>query len=199
MACILITQLAWAQENSTLPAGTRLWVRLETCIATKSARIGDAVEATLVDSIQRDGRILVPSGSRLRGRVDDVRRADKAQGLVAQLRLDFIDLEVAPRGPYRTNASVLDVGSGQQVDANGVITTAKHKDVANSLGAGTLLGGLVGLLVSRTDKAIIVGGLLGAASFGLAEATSAGPEWQDFEFKRGRRVWLKLNTDTMLP
>ena len=195
VALILTSELA---QSSSLLAGTRLRVRLDTSVATKNARPGDAVEATLIESIQKDRQTLLPQGSRLMGRVEDVRRGDKGQGLVAQLRLNFTELAVPSTGSIHTSASILDAGSDQNVDLNGVVTTTRHKDVSSALGAGSLLGSLIGLAVSRTDKAIVIGGIVGAALFGIGELASSGPEWQDFEFKRGRKLWLRLDTDTVL-
>jgi len=48
----LTSELALAQGTTPLLTGTRLRVRLDTAIASSNARPGDAVEATLLESIQ---------------------------------------------------------------------------------------------------------------------------------------------------
>src|SRR5436190_22282434 len=118
VAMMLLSELASGQTSTSLIAGTRLRIRLDTSVATKNARPGDAVEGTLIESVEKGRRTLLPQGSRLSGRVEDVRGADRRQGLVAQLRIKFTDGTTPSGGSFQASASILDAGSDQKVDLN---------------------------------------------------------------------------------
>jgi hypothetical protein len=64
-------------DDYQVPAGTPLMIRLRTELDSASARIDDAVRATLVEPVTQDGVELIPKGSTLHGKVSEVVRASR--------------------------------------------------------------------------------------------------------------------------
>ena len=55
-----------------MPAGTVLSVRLETTVASNANRVGDPVQATLIEPVVVDDRDVVPVGALVKGVVSEV-------------------------------------------------------------------------------------------------------------------------------
>jgi hypothetical protein len=66
-------------QDFRITAGTRLRAQMENTVDTKTSRIGDRADAILIEPVQLDNVVLLPTGSRLRGRVAAVRAEDKKQ------------------------------------------------------------------------------------------------------------------------
>jgi hypothetical protein len=76
----------------TIPAGTRIGVRLNSGVSSKVSRAEDPVVATLVAPLKIKGVEVLPSGSQVSGQVSAVRRAGKVKGR-ASLSLSFRTLK----------------------------------------------------------------------------------------------------------
>ena len=61
--------VAAPENDPVIPGGTLLRVRVDQALSTRRSRRGDRFTATLMDSIQVDGQSVLPSGTRLSGRV----------------------------------------------------------------------------------------------------------------------------------
>src|SRR5947209_8327286 len=90
VGALLLAAVAHAQDTKvTLPAGTRLRVKLETPVDTKTAHAGDAVEAALIQQVVVHGRSVLPVGTYISGSVQAIRPGSHKDKVFAFLRLVF--------------------------------------------------------------------------------------------------------------
>lgn len=142
------TSRRFSTGDRTVPEGTRVYLRLEQPLSSRSARLEDRVEAT-VDSPVHDsnGRVAIPAGARVVGTVRNVQRSDRPlHG--GQLDVAFETLYV---GNTRTDLR----GRVVAIDDDNDGRTAKRTGIGAALGGvlGGILGGTKGALIG-----IAVGG-----------------------------------------
>ncbi|MCX6550372.1 MAG: hypothetical protein NTY02_05080 [Acidobacteria bacterium] len=147
----------------TLPAGTRLEVRLNSPVGSESSHAGDPVEATLTTPVIVDGTEVLPAGSVVRGRVEAARSSGKVKGR-GDLTLRFDSVSVAgseERDPIAARASFL-------------APSGKKRDIA-MIGIPAAGGALIGALIGGGKGAAIGAGIGGGAGTGVALSTR-GPQ-----------------------
>src|SRR4026208_1887550 len=67
-----------SQNPNEIPVGTEFDVRLQNPLSSKTAQVEDRFEATtMVDLLDDRGRVLVPSGSVMRGVISSVNKATR--------------------------------------------------------------------------------------------------------------------------
>jgi hypothetical protein len=132
----------WPSDYS-IGEGTRVQVRLEEPISSRTARLEDRVEAT-VDYPVRDssGRIIVPAGSRVTGTVTRVQRAQRP--------LHGGELDIAFDSIYLGNTRYDMRGRVVSIDED-----LDRGDTAERAGIGAVLGGVLGGLLGGTKGALI--------------------------------------------
>lgn len=130
-----------------LVEGTRVLVRLEEPLSSRTARVEDRVEAT-VDYPVRDssGRIAIPAGSRVVGTVTNVQRADRSREGSA--------LSVAFDAVYVGN---------ERMDLRGRVVSLEDEgdNTAKRAGVGAALGGILGGILGGKKGAllgVVIGG-----------------------------------------
>ncbi|RPI49453.1 MAG: hypothetical protein EHM55_23710, partial [Acidobacteria bacterium] len=90
----------------TVPAGTRLAVRLDSAVASDTSRIEQAVEATLTEPVVVDGTTVLPAGAIVKGEVSAVEPSGKVKGR-ARLALRFRSISVeGHEAPYPMAARI---------------------------------------------------------------------------------------------
>ena len=77
----------------TIPAGTKVSVRLGDAVSSETSNPGDIVSATLADPVTVDGIQVLPAGSVVRGKVTEVAPAGKVKGR-ASLAMTFDSVTV---------------------------------------------------------------------------------------------------------
>lgn len=100
-----------------LPSGTVLAAELRTPLHTATTVVGDRFAARLTQAVAAGGRIVIPVGSLVEGRVSHVGNAS-APGTIAFLHLKAKSLRLADGRQLRIGAEVLDV-TGQEVVERG--------------------------------------------------------------------------------
>jgi hypothetical protein len=145
----------------TVPAGTQLSVGLSSDLSTKTARVGDPVDARLASDLVVNGRTALAAGSPVRGTVTEVVSGSQKIGGVPTLAMTFDRLELE---------------NGQTVAINGrVVQQGKSdtgKDTAKIVG-GAAAGAVIGHQVDH-DKGSVIGGLLGGAAGAVAAKKTGG-------------------------
>ncbi|MGQ0734217.1 MAG: hypothetical protein ACT4QD_11240 [Acidobacteriota bacterium] len=132
----------------TVPPGTTLSLRLVTAINSGTARVEDAVEATLAEAVSVGGADVLPAGSILKGSVAAVEGSGRVKGL-ASIAVHFTGLAAAGRDDH------------YDIDATYVETAeaTKGKDATKiGIGSGAAIGGLLGGKGGAAKGAAIGGG-----------------------------------------
>jgi hypothetical protein len=145
-----------------VPAGTELSIGLSSAVSTKSASIGDPVDARLLSDVVVNGRRAIMAGAPVRGRVIEVVSGSKRIGGTPTLAMNFDGIELE-------NGATVPI-SGKLVQ-QGKSDTAR--DTAKIVG-GTAAGAIIGHQIDD-DKGKVIGGILGGAAGAIA-ARKTGTE-----------------------
>ncbi len=148
-----------------IPAGTKVPLALKHAISTKTTHEGDAVYAETTFPVVANGRVLIPAGTYVQGRISRIQRAGHIKGR-AEVLMHFTTL-IYPSGytvmlpasvenaPGVDKTSVKDQEGTIQGDSQ---TGEKAGTVASAAGTGAVVGGL-----SRGGKGALVGAGIGGA------------------------------------
>jgi type IV secretory pathway VirB10-like protein len=153
-----------ASTNAVIiPAGTKVPVALKHAISTKSAREGDAVYAETTFPVVENGRILIPAGTYVQGKISQVQRAGRIKGR-AEVLMHFTTL-IYPSGyTVVLPGSVENVPGAEKTSMKGNEGTIRADSqkgekigtVASTAGTGAVVGGL-----SRGGKGALIGAGIG--------------------------------------
>jgi len=176
IAIFTLTTLVFAQGTSndpakpaasaasiSIPAGTKVPVALKHAISTKSAREGDAVYAETTFPVVDNGRILIPAGTYVQGKISEVKRAGRVKGR-AEVLMHFTTL-IYPSGyTVVLPGSVENVPGAEKTSMTGNEGTIRADSqkgekigtVASTAGTGAVVGGL-----SRGGKGALIGAGIG--------------------------------------
>jgi hypothetical protein len=146
----------------TVPAGTQLQVALAAPVSTKTARVGDPIEARLVSDLVVDGRRVAREGATLRGSVTEVVSGSQKIGTTPVLAVTFKQLALADGTTAAIDGQAAQQGASE-----------KGRDTAKIVG-GAAAGAIIGHQIDD-DKGSVIGGILGGAA-GTAAAKKTGTE-----------------------
>ena len=138
-----------------IPVGTEFDVRLQSRLNSGTARVEDRFDATTVLPYERNGRMLVPAGSVMRGVVNAVTPASRGVSRKGELTLVFDRFSIDGR-TYSIRATVMQALQGEG-------DTGK---VAAGAGVGAIIGGLLGGVRGALTGILIGGGGTVAATEG---------------------------------
>jgi hypothetical protein len=138
-----------------IPVGTEFDVRLQSRLNSGTARVEDRFDATTVVPYERNGRLLVPSGSVMRGIVNSVTPATRGVNRKGELTLVFDRFSIDGR-TYSIRATVIRALEGE----------ADTGRVAAGAGVGAIIGGILGGVRGALAGILIGGGGTVAATEG---------------------------------
>lgn len=148
--------------SNELAEGTNIRARLMDTLSTKDTNPGTAFKAQVASDVYKDGRVIIPAGSELRGRVVSVSQGHHF-GPAATLRLRP-DVVILPDGTaYHLYGQVVESKApNTRTDDEGGIQPSSHlKKDAIEYGAGAGTGAIVGAKFGGVHGAVI-GSLVGA-------------------------------------
>lgn len=145
-----------ATTAMTLATGSQMTVQLDDTLSTRTTAQGDRFTARVPEAIMRDGRVLIPDGSTVHGRVTAVQEADESDTGQGVIKLAFDSVTVRGTG-YSLAARVLEANPETQSSSSTAEDAAK---VGGAAAAGAILGRVIG--GDRTGTA--VGAAVGAAA-----------------------------------
>jgi hypothetical protein len=147
---------------NALPEGTVFKVRMLQDIDAGSTTANTPFRGTVAEDVMRNGKVVIPVGSEVRGRVVYAAAGNRLNGgSVIHLRPDEFVLPDGTR--YHMHAQVIDtVGSDTKVKGEGNIAANEHgKRTLAELGAGAGGGAIIGAAVGGGVGAV-VGTAIGA-------------------------------------
>ncbi len=154
-----------ASPSNQLAEGTDIHVRLLQALSTRHTENGENFRAQVAADVFKEGRVVIPSGSELRGRVVGVSQGHR-MGAHATIRLRP-DSVILPDGTaYHLYAQAVSSSQpGTRTDQEGGIQTRTHiaKDLAEfgtGAGSGAIVGGVFGGPVGAGAGAIVGTGVV---------------------------------------
>ena len=178
-------------------SGERMRVRMLSTINSKTARVGDTFTANVTEPVySSNGVLVIPSGSKVTGRVDAVAAARKG-GKPGTIDVSFVSLRLPNGTTRRINGSLTDLDSDDaKSDPEGTASgdRMKHRKIIFIGGGGAggaVLGGAIG-----GGKGALIGGLIGAGAGLLGERYTKG---EDAEVRSGTEFGVILNQAISLP
>jgi hypothetical protein len=170
------------QKRITVPAGTRILIRLVDSIDTTKQQTGYRFTATLETNLQAEDAIVAPRGSTLYGRLAQASSAGRMSGS-SELTLELTDIVINGTA-YPLLTSTYEVkGKGEGGK------TAKK--VVGGAGLGALIGGVAG-----GGKGAGIGALAGA---GVGTAASAATKGQQLQIPSETLLEFRLQQPVSLP
>jgi hypothetical protein len=154
-----------------IPVGTEFDVRLQSGLNSGTAHVEDRFDATTIVPFDKNGRVLVPAGSVMRGIVNSVTAAGRGLDRKGQMTLLFDRFTIDGR-TYSARATLTDALQGQ-ADTNRIATGA---------GVGAILGGILGGF-----KGALAGILIGGGG------TVAATEGNDVDLPAGTVLRVRLD------
>jgi len=146
----------------TVAAGTSVSVKLNSGYSTKTAAVGETVNAELASDLVVDGRRVAKAGAPISGTITEVTSGSKKIGAVPALQIDFTQLVVADGSTMPVAIRINQKGQSE-----------KGRDTAKIAG-GTAAGAIIGHQVD-SDKGAVIGGVIGGVA-GAIGAQKTGTE-----------------------
>ncbi|MEZ2346085.1 hypothetical protein [Terriglobus sp. RCC_193] len=168
------------RRPNELPEGTSLHVTLDSAIDTASTQPNTPFRGELTENIQNDGRVVIPQGSIVEGRVTQIRGGKRIRGTaLIHLQMDTIILPDGTRLPLHAQVVDTDQFANTRIDGEGNVLRKDH------------VGGTLAAMSLTTGGAAAAGGIIGGPAGALIGAgVGAG---------LGTAVWLKQDRQAHLP
>ena len=168
-----------SQNPNEIPVGTEFDVRLQSPLSSKTSQVEDRFEATtMVDLLDERGRVLVPSGSVMRGVVSSVNKATRTDRK-GSLTVAFDRVTINGRS-HTMRATVT-----QALESEGI------KGEAGKIGIGAGAGAILGAILGGA-KGALAGILIGGGG------TIAATEGKDVELPVGTTLRVRLDSPLAL-
>jgi type IV secretion system protein VirB10 len=178
-------------QEVTLNEGTKLTLRLNDHLSTKTARSGDRFSAEVVTPIYKGNTVVIPAGTIVNGRVGNIKRPGRIKGRAEMdLRFESIRLPNGFEEPIVARFANLDRREKGEVDREGTIKGqgSKGKDTA-VIATGGGVGAGIGAIAGGAKGTAIGGGAGAIIGLGTVLATRG----KDLELQRGTELDIVLD------
>ena len=142
-------------EMIGVPTGTHIDARLEQELSPLDNKPGDPIAGVVVAPVAVDGKIVIPAGSKVRGRVTAIDKS-AADNDATVLRLEFTEIQVADKS-YPMDVSL--IGAHPEVRSK-----TNSGEAAAQIGAGAIGGAILGRILGGDSKSTALGAIAGAAT-----------------------------------
>ena len=164
-----------AIREITIPAGTRLSLRMASTVSSQSSNVEDAVQASLRAPVVINGVTVLPAGSAVSGYVTEARRSGRVKGR-ARIGVRFNTLRAhGTRYDIRTSSIAREA-------------PGTKKDDAAKIGIGAGAGAITGAIAGGKKGAAIGTAVGGGAGTGVVLATRG----KEVALSRGAPVTVRL-------
>ena len=165
----------------TVPAGTTLFLELDSALASDVSRLGDPLRTRIERAVVVGGRAVIPDGSVVHGTVTTADPSGKVKGR-AKLAFRFEQLDIDhDRYAVRSELVSFEAEGSKSGDA---------KKIGLGAGAGALIGGLLG-----GGKGAGAGAAIGGGAGTAVVLATAG---QEVELRPGTAVEVALARDVVV-
>ncbi len=147
------------QTQVTVPQGTPIRVTIDQTLTSDRNRAGDSFAASLSAPVEVDGKIVMPRGARVVGRVVGAKESGRLHA-PAQLSINLASVEIAGKTYQLETRSISQSGKGH------------GKRNAEFIGGGGAAGALIGGLAGG-GKGALIGAAAGAGA-GTVGAAATG-------------------------
>ena len=155
----LVAQQESAQNSSRfeLPKGTRIELRMDNEINSKSSAVDDTFTAVVEKPVKVNGNVLLPTGTVITGRITKARAAaSRLRGGILEVAFEELRLETGER--RKIEGVLVNPLKAKSSRSKALIS------VISGIAAGTLIG-----IISKSDNGAAIGaGLGGGAGTGIA-------------------------------
>jgi hypothetical protein len=166
----------------SIPAGTLVHCRTNATITTMLNKEGDAFTFNVTEPVMINGRVAIPVGSAITGRITQIARPGRISG-VGQMRLNVQQIYLPDSRSFPFSATLMTAYGPNRMKVVGneglVKGPSSRRPDAEEIGAGTVGGTLIGLMCGHP----IVG-----ATVGLTAATV------DRLRRRGKELTIPVGT-----
>jgi hypothetical protein len=186
-----------AAKLYTVEENQRVRVRMESTITSKTAKVGDTFTVRTAEPVYSNtGVVVIPTGSTLIGRIDEVKAAAKG-GKPGTIDVSFIEVKL-PNGMKKAmNGSLTELDTDKaKSDTEGTASGDKMKYrkpifIGGGATGGAIIGGVIG-----GGTGAVVGGIIGGVGGLITETQTKGEE---ATVKAGTEFGVILNQKLMLP
>jgi len=178
-----------AAVTSTLAAGTRLEVKSDKAITSRTNKAGESFTATVAEAVSDpSGRVVIPAGATVTFLIEALAPAANRGDTTGTLRL-------------RATTVAFD---GNSYPMNGGTTTVAYTlkgrgittGTAAKVGIGAAAGAVAGRVLGGGSRGSVVGGVVGAATGAAVAAETAD---RDVVIDLGARIVVSLTAALTLP
>ncbi|MGH9499422.1 MAG: hypothetical protein ACRD3L_09795 [Terriglobales bacterium] len=165
ISVLMLSLVAFAQSNVSLPTGTSLTVKLETNLATSSSKTGDTFSARVTEPVLLDGKTVIPVGATVQGRVAQVSQPRRISGRpTIGILPDTLVMPDGQRFVLSATLAETNLHDGTEVNDEGQFKGKGHDgqdltEIGMATGGGMVIGGLAG-----GGKGVAIGGAIGATA-----------------------------------
>ncbi len=135
--------------------GTRIHGTLDKKLSTQISKVGEPFTLTVSDPISVAGRVAIPRGAKVDGKVTAVQKSGGA-GQTAVLKVDFPSVTVGGRS-YPISADLAEASPQKK-------SRTSTGQAAAEVGAGAVAGALLGRIVGGNKTGTFIGAAVGAAA-----------------------------------
>jgi hypothetical protein len=170
-----------ADPALVLAPGSKLTLRFENALSSETSRAGDSVTARVETATDEDGRVALPGGTVLRGRVVEARQSGRVKGR-AMVSVDFDQIVVRGR-THALDASTITVEAPADRGRDAKI-------VGGSAAAGAIIGA-----IKDGKEGFAKGALIGGAGGTGAVLLTRG---RDIQIPAGSRFTVTVKDTVRL-
>lgn len=179
---VVVAQVATAQKRITVPAGTRLLIRMIDSVDSSKHQLGYRFTARLETNLQTEEMVVAPRGATVYGRLATAKSAGRMSG-GSELTLELTDIVINGTA-YPLLTSTYEV----RAEGQGKKTTGR---VVGGAGLGALIGGIAG-----GGKGAGIGAAAGAAT---GTAVAAGTKGKQVSVPSESLLEFRLEQPVALP
>ncbi len=182
-------------RSYTLTVGTKMRVRMDDTLSSKTAKGGDNFMGTLVDPVYSNGVELIPAGSKVLGRVTTAKKAER-KGKAGEIDVSFYAVRLPNGTTQAINGSLTDLDKDNTKSDNE--GTAQGDGIEHRriifVGGGAAGGAAIGAIAGG-GKGAAIGAIAGAGAGLAGDLLTKGPE---AEVKSGTEFGVILNQSVTL-